>query len=220
MKTWRAGLPGRGAGAWALVGLVAVTVAAPPTRADDKKKPGLFDFQPWKTPAARERAAAKTLAPGQLELEPLGRFDDPPRTLRLRVYADNDYRAGVLRWQMKVRAQIERINRVVEPVFNVRFELESLREWKRAHAGVQLEAMLGELEALDAARDVDWVWGLVTPFRGVAASIHEIGLARLASRSFVMRAMDDEEEGRALERELSMLSAGEREKLYDERMAH
>ncbi|HSZ84285.1 MAG TPA: hypothetical protein VLA14_18495, partial [Polyangia bacterium] len=190
-------------------------------RADDaKKKAGLFDFETWKTPAGRERDAAKTLAPGQLDLEPLGRFEEPPRALRLRVYADRDYRGGVLRWQTKVRGEIDRVNHVVEPVFNVRFEIESLREWDRGHAGVPLEAVLGELEALDGARDVDWVLGFVTPFRGVASSIHEIGMARLSSRSFVLRAMDDDEEGRALEREFSMLPDGEREKLYDDRKAH
>jgi hypothetical protein len=190
-------------------------------RAEDaKKKAGLFDFETWKTPVGRERDAAKTLAPGQLDLEPLGRFEEPPRTLRLRVYADRDYRGGVLRWQTKVRGEIDRVNHVVEPLFNVRFEIESLREWDRAHAGVPLEAVLGELEALDGARDVDWVLGFVTPFRGVASSIHEIGMARLSSRSFVLRAMDDDEEGRALEREFSMLPDGEREKLYDDRKAH
>ena len=206
-------------GAW-LAGAVVLVALASASRADDKKKPGLWDFQTWKTPAGHERDAAKTLAPGQLDLEPLGRFEDAPRALRLRVYADNDFRGGVLHWQTKVRAQIDRINHVIEPVFNVRFEVESLRSWDRGHAGVPLEALLSELEALDGARDVDWVLGLVTPFRGVATSIHEIGVARLSARSFVMRAMDDEEEGRALEREFSMLSEDERDKLYGDRKAH
>jgi tetratricopeptide (TPR) repeat protein len=202
--------------------VVGASVAlAAASRADEPpKKAGLFDFETWKTPAHRQRDAAKTLAPGQLDLEPLGRFDEPPRTLRLRVYADRDYRGGVLRWQTKVRGEIDRVNHVVEPVFNVRFEIESLREWDRAHVGAPLEAVLGELEALDGGRDVDWVLGFVTPFRGVASSIHEVGMARLSSRAFVLRAMDDDEEGRALEREFTMLSQGEREKLYDDRKDH
>jgi tetratricopeptide (TPR) repeat protein len=207
---------------WIAVVLGALVALGGVSRADEppKKKAGLFDFETWKTPARRQRDAARTLAPGQLDLEPLGRFDEPPRTLRVRVYADRDYRGGVLRWQTKVRGEIDRVNHVVEPVFNVHFEIESLREWDRAHVGVPLDALLGELDALDGARDVDWVVGFVTPFRGVAASIHQIGMARLSSRAFVLRAMDDDEEGRALEREFTMLSADEREKLYADRKEH
>jgi tetratricopeptide (TPR) repeat protein len=192
---------------------------ARPGRADDKK-PGLFDFETWKTPAGRQRAAAKTLAPAELDVQPLGRFDEPPRALRLRVYADRDYRGGVLHWREKVRAEIEHVNHVVEPVFNVHFDLESLREWDASHVGVALDPILVELETMDAARDVDWVLGLVTPFTGVARSIHQIGLAPLSGRAFVMRAMDDEEEGRALEQELALLAPGERDELYGSRKAH
>ena len=204
----------------ALVLAACLGLTAAVGHADDKKKPGLFDFDSWKLPVTRERDAAKTLAPGQLDLEPLGSFATPPRALRVRVYADRDYRTGVLRWREKLRAQLERVNHVVEPVFNVRFELESVREWDEAHAGAGLEPLLAALERLDGGRDVDWVVGLVTPFHGVATSLHQIGLARLASRSFVLRALDDEEEGRALEREFSMLPVGERDKLYGDRKAH
>ena len=60
------------------------------------------------------------------------------RTIRMRFYADRDYRAMVIRWQSKVRAQVERINAGVGPLFNVRFEVESLRDWDRSHVGVPL----------------------------------------------------------------------------------
>jgi tetratricopeptide (TPR) repeat protein len=209
-----------GARAAFALALLAVSLSSGSGRADEKKKPGLFDFEGWKTPVQRQRDSAKTLAPGRLDLEPLGRFDTPPRAVRVRVYADRDYRGGVLHWREKARSQIERVSNVVEAVFNVRFEIESLREWDETHAGAELPALAEALDALDGARDVDWVVGFVTPFRGVATSAHQIGSARLMSRSFVMRAMDDEEEGRALEREFTMLSGDEREKLYGDRKAH
>jgi tetratricopeptide (TPR) repeat protein len=212
---------GRGrAGAATSAVVCAVACLAAASAHGEKKKPGLFDFQSWKTPAQRQRDAAKDLAPGALDLTPLAPFDAPVRVARVRVYADRDYRAGVLHWREKARAQIERVNDVLEPVFDVRLELESLREWDESHAGVALEPVLAALETRDGARDVDWVVGFVTPFRGVATSIHQIGVARLASRAFIMRGMDDEQEGRALEREFSMLSEGERERLYGNRKAH
>src|SRR5260221_13901055 len=65
---------------------LAASLVPAPGRAEDKKKPGLFDFEGWKTPVVRQRDAAKTLAPGTLDIEPLGRFETPPRALRMRVY--------------------------------------------------------------------------------------------------------------------------------------
>jgi hypothetical protein len=97
-----------------------------------------------------------------------------------------------------LRAQIKRINAVVEPVFAVHFEIESVRDWDRSHAGAPLDPILTEIEALDPAREVDCVIGLVTPMRGVATSVHQVGSARLLSRHLVMRAMDDEQESRSL----------------------
>jgi hypothetical protein len=189
-------------------------------RADDKKKAGLFDFQSWKTPVGQERESARTLAPVEVDRTPLGRFEGAPRALRVRVYADGDYRGGVLHWQEKVRTLFERVNEVVAPLFDVRFEIESLREWDRSHAGMELDPVLRELLALDDARGVDLVIGLVTPFRGVATSAHQIGYAPLSSRCFVMRAMDDAEEGVTLERLFGMLPPAERDQLYGDRKAH
>ncbi len=175
----------------------------------DKKKAGLFDIDWWKPPVRHEHNAAQTLAPKGLNLTPGGAPQGEARAIRLRVYADRDYRGVVIRWQSKVRTQIQRINTVVGPVFNVRFEIESLRDWDRSHAGVPLgDPLLDELMALDAAREVDLVIGLVTPLQGVATSAHSIGLAAYLSRHFVLRGMDDEQEFRAFEREFKLISGG------------
>jgi matrixin len=196
------------------VGVAAVAVAAVAVaavgglaRADEKKKPGLFDFQTWKSPVGREREAAKQLAPGAVDLTPAGPLPAERRVIRLRIYADRDYQSLVLRWQGKARAQIARVNAVVGPVFGVEFEIESLRPWERSHFGVEPGGVLAELAALDPADDVDWVLGLVTPLRGVA-------------RHMVMRGMDDEQEILALESEYKLLSVEERQRLYGDRKAH
>lgn len=180
----------------------------------------MFDFSTWKAPVTAEREAAQDLLPGTLDVQPLAPARGPVRAIRLRAYADRDYRNVVMRWQTKFRGQIDRINRVVQPVFNVRFEIEKLREWDRGHTGVAMETVLTELEALDPATEVEWVVGLVTPFRGVATSIHEIGWTRLLGRHFVMRAMDDEQEGRALDEAFRLLSPDERGRVYSERKSH
>jgi len=187
----------------------------------DKKKAGLFDIDWWKPPVRHEHNAAQTLAPKGLNLAPGDAPRGEARVVRLRIYADRDYRGVVIRWQSKVRAQIQRINAVVGPAFNVRFEIDSLRDWDRSHAGVPLgDPLLDELMALDPAREVDLVIGLVTPLQGVATSAHSIGRAAYLSRHFVLRGMDDEQEFRAFEREFTLISPEERQRLYTDRKAH
>ncbi len=196
-----------------------VSTGGSSARAEDKK-PGMFDFAPWKMPVTREREAAGHLAPSGLDLTPAVSGQGEPRAIRLRIYADRDYRGLLMRWQPKVRAQIDRINAVVGPVFNVRFEIESLRDWDRSHVGLPFDPILTELEALDPAREVDWVLGLATPLHGVASSIHQIGGAPLLGRHLLLRGMDDEQEYRAVEASFKLLSPDEREKLYADRKAH
>ena len=117
----------------------------------DKKKPGLFDIEGWKAPVTRERDFVRSsLAPRGVNLDPAFAPSGEPRVIRVRVYADRDYRGVVLRWQAKVRAQLQHVNAVVGPVFNARFELESAREWDSSHVGRPLDnAMLNELTELD-----------------------------------------------------------------------
>ena len=197
---------------------VALTLAGTLARADDKK-PGLFDFQGWKTPAGHERDAARHLLPGLFDLLPAPGRPAEMRVVSLRIYADDDYRT-LLSWQKRLRAQIERINAVVEPVFAVHFEIESVNDWKRSHRGMALDPILGELQALDPAREVSCVIGLVTPMRGVTTSAHQVGDAALLSRHFVLRGMDDEQEILALDREFTLLDPAERQSVYAQRKAH
>ncbi|MFL5304241.1 MAG: matrixin family metalloprotease [Polyangia bacterium] len=192
--------------------------------ADEKpkadKKPGLFDFESWKSPVARERDASRRLAPASLDLTPARPHPAEPRAIRVRVYADDDYRGLVLRWQSRLRAQLQRVNGVVEPVFGVSFQIESIRSWTGSHASAAFAAIIAELQALDAGRDVELVVGLVTPARGVVTDVHQIGIAATPGRHIVLRGMDDEQEGLAIDHDLSLLAADEREALYTQRRAH
>jgi hypothetical protein len=216
----RGGANGRTGATIAACAACVLALAAATGRADDKKKPGLFDFETWKTPVAQDRERARTLAPVELDRTPLGRVEGEPRVLRVRVYADKDYRGLVLRWQDKTQRLLDRVNHVVGPLFGVRFEVESLRDWDRSHTGLGLDPVLSELMALDDAHDVDLVIGLVTPFRGVTTLVHQIAFARYSSRAFVMRAMDDEQEGQELTRAFGLLPPAERDQLYSDRKAH
>jgi len=205
---------------WAL-GLAATICGLGADARADKKKAGLFDIDWWKPPVKHEHDAAQQLAPQRMDLTSGAIPQSEARELRIRIYADRDYRATVIRWQSKVRAQISRVNAVIGPVFNLRFEIDGLRDWDRSHMGAPLSNnVLGELGALDDGHDVDLVIGLVTPLNGVATSAHSVGFAALLSRHFVLRGMDDEQEFRAFEREFTLIPATERQKLYTDRKAH
>jgi len=205
--------------AWVLGVATIASLGARPASAD-KKKPGVFDFESWKSPVTREREAAGQIAPGGLDLSPAVPHTTEPRLIRVRVYADSDYRAVVLRWQARLRAQFGRVNAVAQAVFNVSFEIESLHDWDRSHGGAAFDAISKELVALDEAREVDLVLGLVTPARGVATAMHQVGSAYTPGRHIVMRGLDDEEEGRAIDAAYHLLSADERSRLYSDRRAH
>src|SRR6185436_486024 len=171
------GVNGRLLGAcWLAVGMC--TFAGGDVRAE-KKKPSLLDIGGWKLPVTRERDFIKgSLSPQGVSLDPSVAPAGEARTIRLRIYADRDYRGTVIRWQAKARAQIQRINAIVGAVFNVRFEIEALRDWDRSHVGVPLGyPLIEDLEKLDDGKQVDLVVGLVTPLHGVATSVHSIGWA-------------------------------------------
>jgi hypothetical protein len=156
-----------------------------------------------------------------VDLTPAVERQGEARVIRLRIYADKDYRAVMFRWQAHMRNQVDRLNAVIGPVFNARFEIEGMRHWDRSHLGVALgSAMLDELQALDDGKEVDLVVGLVTPLSGVAASAHSVGWAGYLSRHFLLRGMDDEQEFRLFERELQRITAAERQHLYTARKAH
>ena len=186
----------------------------------EEKKPGMFDFETWKSPVTREREAAGHNAPTRLDHTPALPHPGEPRTIRLRDYADSDYRGLVMLCLVRLRAQMGRLYAVVGPVFNVKFEIESLHSWDRSHVGVAFDPILKELAALDPAREVDLVLGLVTPARGVVTSIHELGEAYTPGRYIVLRGMDDEQEGLAIDRQYHLLSEDERTKLYSDRKGH
>ena len=54
----------------------------------------------------------------------------------------------------------------------------------------------------------------------MATNVHQIGIAATPGRHLVLRGMDDEQEGLAIDRDLSLLPNDEREALYTQRRAH
>ncbi|MEO5769283.1 MAG: hypothetical protein ABIS92_13100 [Polyangia bacterium] len=187
-------------------------------RAEPKSVP--FFQKPSLTPERDVEKRTAELSTPQALRSPEAPIGERTRTLRVRVYGDLDYRAVTPHWQARVRSLFERVNAFVEPGFSVHFELQSLRSWDRRSAGAPLAGALAALEALDAGADVDWVIGLASALPGVTNDIHELGLAPLLGRHFVLRGTDDPAEALSMERNLHRLTNDERAELYRSRKQH
>lgn len=171
-----------------------------------------------KRPVDYEREYARSLAPKRLETS--APAAGPVRKLRVRVYADADYRGQTLRWERGIEAQLQRASDVVRGPLAVEFEVDSLRAWERRGAQQDLDSSLQQLEALDAGEDVDLVIGLLSALPVFSASQHELGKARMLGRHCVLRGMESPEEHRQLMALLSHLPDAERDALYRDRKLH
>ena len=111
-----------------------------------------------------------------------------PATVRIRFYADDDYRSsgGGGRWQGRVRLTLSSLNQLVEGTFGIRFEGESFRRWPRQGPGGALQPILADLEKLDPGPDVDWVVGLDPVPRAMSFTT---SAAPACSAAFVLRGM-------------------------------
>jgi len=162
---------------------------------------------------------ARTLEPAPV-VRPDASRHDQVRTLRVRAYADAQYRSQVMRWEARLGLLIARVNKVIGPGFGIELELVDTKPWERAAPGNDLFAALAELEQLDPADDVDWVIGLVTQLPEVSSSIHQLGAARPLSRYMVLRSMNDVAERKTIDEVFDELDDDQREKLFKKRKAH
>src|SRR5688572_8132044 len=160
----------------------------------------------------------------EVAIEPADLVPTPlanPKTFRarIRVYTDGGYRGQNPAHEQQLRRLLGGAFRLLEPTIGVGLGDIEFRSWER-QAGSDLPGMLAELEALDAAEDVDWVLGFVDAQGHVAADVHQLGEARVLGKHAVLRGLNDAAEVRLLEATLREMSARERQALYGRRKRH
>ncbi len=176
-----------------------------------------------RSPTDIQRDYARTLKPSEVEATPP---EGPPpapgkvRVLRVRVWADADYRAQTLRWKERILAQVDRANRVLEAQFAVRLDAGEPRAWDHRGRGDDLEGVLASLAEVDEGRGADWVLGFVSALPFFSDSPHLLGMAAYFGRHIVLRGMDSLAEAQAIEAIFDKLPAGERDQLTRERRLH
>lgn len=138
------------------------------------------------------------------------------RTARLRAYATRPYQAQNLRWREDFSEDIDLVNQYLIPAFGLRLEIVAFESWPYEGDGESLGAMIEALEAVDPARDVDWVIGLASAMSSTTDSFHQLGIAHVLGRHLVMRGFEDLD----TERDLQAIDEPARSRLREARRQH
>jgi hypothetical protein len=161
--------------------------------------------------------AAAHVAPSSFERS--HDWDGKISSVRIRVWADDAYRAQNIHWQQTFEDELEHANEVLGGMFGVRLVAE-FRSWSRAVPGGTLEDSLGALADIDPGDDVLTVVGLTSSLGIVAATFEQLGVAEVGGRHIILRGYADLEERKTFEDVFSELLPEERELLYQSRRRH
>lgn len=144
------------------------------------------------TRETRQRENARVVQPAEIRAAPGGGRDAEVRVLRVRAWADQDFRAEEPDWAAAIERQLQRASEVLEPQLGIRLVLESARPWERSAPGAPLQPRVVELFQLDRGEGVDWVIGWVGPIDEDGRSLRRelLGAARVFGRHLVLRAME------------------------------
>jgi biopolymer transport protein ExbD len=155
--------------------------------------------------------------PAQLESD--GAWPGEVRVAKIRVWADDDYRAQNVRWQRGFAEQLDYANAVLAPLAGVRLVAE-YRSWPRHAPGSTLDDSLAALAKLDPGDGVLSVVGLTSALGLASATFEQLGLANLPGRYMMLRGYADGAERAAFERAFRDLRPDERAALIEARRRH
>ncbi len=142
------------------------------------------------------------------------------RTAKIRVWADDDYRAQNVRWQHGFDEQLDYVNQVLIPMLGVKVEPE-YRAWPHhAAPGSALAETLDALAQHDPGEDVAWVVGLTSSLNLVSGSFDQLGVASLGEPHLVIRGHAHGEERAAFERAFPSIGSEVRDQAVEARRRH
>lgn len=142
------------------------------------------------------------------------------RTAHVRVWVDEDYRAGTLHWRQQIEEQLDEANQFLVPAVGVRLDAKAIEPWPARSADRKLGDVLTALEAQDPGDDVDWVIGYASALSLVEGTFEELGVARPLGRHVVVRGYADGAERKAFAQLFPDTSDAERERVHLARRRH
>ncbi|HEX5059564.1 MAG TPA: matrixin family metalloprotease [Kofleriaceae bacterium] len=164
-----------------------------------------------------QREQLNELLPVALSTE--GPWRGPIVDAKIRIYADDEFRAQNLDWKRTFDDTLEYANAVLGAELGVRL-VPDYREWEHHAPGNSLDEDLKELEQLDDGGDALTVIGLTSSLSLVSATFEQLGYASVPGRHMMLRGYADLVERKAFAESFPDLSRDEREKAHDARRRH
>jgi hypothetical protein len=139
--------------------------------------------------------------------------------MRVRAYVSDRYSAEVSDQEQKITGIIANANEVLGPTLDLQLDLAELRRWPITRDD-DLDSLVNELATVDAGDDVGWVVGFVGKSATLEVSFHQLGMARMPGKHFVLRAMNDAVEYDFIQKNFGELDDRERSEIYNKRLEH
>jgi hypothetical protein len=174
-------------------------------------------FGSGKSAEEAQHDALGELVPPQLSIE--GTWHGTVKDAKIRVYADDEYRAQNLQWRTTFEDALLYANQVLASKFGVRIEAE-YQVWNRSAGGAPLADSLAALEKQDPGTDVLTVVGLTSALSMVSSNVEQLGLASIGGRHLVIRGYADRHEREVFDHVFHDLPQEQRESLYQARRRH
>ncbi|HUQ07493.1 MAG TPA: tetratricopeptide repeat protein [Kofleriaceae bacterium] len=195
-----------------ILGLVAVTFVAacpvpvpiPIKKGTDRKK------------LERHNLGIITPAP----LEATSPWKGEPRSMKVRVQVDEDFRAQTMRWKQQIDEQFDDANQFLVPALGIRLDVVAYEHWPTRSASKTVPELLTELHTQDAGDDVQWVVGYVSSLSIVSATFESLGAADLLGKHAVIRGYAENGERKWLDDNFPRVTKAERERAHDARRRH
>ena len=153
------------------------------------------------------------------QLTALGHWTGETRVAKLRVWADDEYRAQNLRWEHGFDEQLDYANQVLIPMLGLRLEAEYM-PWRHHEPSSTLSEHMDALERTDPGDDAAFVVGLTSSLSLVSATFDQIGIATVGGHHLVVRGHADLEERQAFERAFPSIGHDEQESVLEARRRH
>jgi biopolymer transport protein ExbD len=165
---------------------------------------------------AQQQEIAELMPP---QLVPNGEWKGQAHVAKIRVWADDEFRAQNIHWQHAFDEQLQYANAVLAPMVGLRLEAE-YRAWSRHAPGATLGESLEALARQDAGGDVFSVVGLTSSLSLVSATFDELGLASMPGRYIMLRGYAEVGERKAFDEMFKKVPADERANAVEGRRRH
>ncbi len=142
------------------------------------------------------------------------------KILHVRVYADEGYRRELYNWQRQVESLFSKVNFLFGDAYQLRLQVDSVREWNSTSDTSSMKAMLAELKELDEGEGASWIVGFVTQLPIITTGIDTLGVTNYLGKHIVLRGSNDAAGLQALHQRLDRLDNTEIEQLYQRRRVH